>query len=57
MQVAVDEGTVTGENQVMLEFAVDDDGHGERGGHLLRMALIGGECTREGGQTGNAGGG
>ena len=58
VQVAVDEGTVTGEDEVVLKLAVDNDGDGQRGGDLLGMgmALVRREGARERGQTGDAGG-
>lgn len=56
MEIAVDEGKVAGEDQVVLELAVDDDGYGKRGRDFVRMALIGGEGAGEGGETGDAGG-
>jgi hypothetical protein len=47
VQVAVDEGTVVAQNQIVLKFAVDNDGDGERGRDLLWLALIRRERARE----------
>ena len=56
VQVAVDEGTVVAQNQIVLKLAVDYDGDGERGRHLLWLALVRRERARERGETGDAGG-
>lgn len=52
VQVTVDEGA---QNQLVLEFAVDYDGHGEGRRDLLWLALIGREGAGERGETGDAG--
>lgn len=40
VKVRVEDGTLVAENEIMLKFAVNDDGHGKRGRDLLRLALI-----------------
>jgi len=54
VQVSVDKGTVVAQNQLVLEFAVDYDGHGE-GRDLLGLALVRREGAGERGETGDAG--
>ena len=53
MQVAV---TIMTYNQIVLIFAMDDDGHGKGGRKLLGLTLVRGERASKRGETRHAGG-